>query len=181
MARHIGRLSNAAAIIAAAFFVSAGCTAAQEPDKPLQMTMGDGESNAIQIEGLVRESGQKTFSDVRNHGSDVSTYRTNSTGITFPKVVIENPGWIVLHPVIDRKPNGDIVSGFTYLNAGENANVTVQMFHPADAGEKYLVMLHNDVDEDRIFDFVFVEDGINVEDRAVFEGNRMIAHFISLP
>jgi hypothetical protein len=55
------------------------------------------------------------------------------------------------------------------------------MMHPADAGAKYLVMLHNDVDADRVFDFVFVEDGINVEDRAVFEGTRMVAHFISLP
>lgn len=28
---------------------------------------------------------------------------------------------------------------------------------------------------------VFVADAINVEDRAVFEGSQMIAHFISLP
>ena len=42
-------------------------------------------------------------------------------------------------------------------------------------------MLHNDVDNDRVFDFVFVEDGINVEDRAVFEGMRMIAHIFEVP
>lgn len=148
---------------------------------PPQITMGNGERNAIEVDNLIREAGKKTVSNVRIHGQGVSTYRMNSTGITFPKVTIENPGWIVLHPIIDGKPNGDIVSGFTYLSAGQNENVTIDMFHPAYAGSKYLVMLHNDVDDDRVFDFVFVEDGINVEDRAVFEGTRMIAHFISLP
>ena len=42
-------------------------------------------------------------------------------------------------------------------------------------------MLHSDVDKDRVFDFVFVEDGINVEDSAVFEGTHMIAHIFSVP
>lgn len=161
--------------------LSVGCSAAEDPAPTPQITMGNGVSNSIQIEGLTRERGEKIFSDVRTSGNDVSTYRTNSTAITFPKVVIETSGWIVLHPVIDGKPNGDIVSGFSYLEAGENIDVTLDMVYPADAGSKYLVMLHSDVDEDRVFDFVFVEDGINVEDRAVFEGSTMIAHFISLP
>lgn len=160
---------------------STGCSVAQEAVSPAQITMGNGELNAIELAGLIREVGEKTFSDVRVHGETTSTYRTNSTGITFPKVTIENSGWIVLHPVIDGKPNGDIVSGFSYLAAGQTENVTINMMHPADAGAKYLVMLHNDVDKDRVFDFVFVEDGINVEDRAVFEGANMIAHFIELP
>ena len=52
---------------------------------------------------------------------------------------------------------------------------------PADAGRKFLVMLHSDVDNDHVLDFVFVEDGINVEDAAVFEGTRMIAHIFAVP
>ena len=158
-----------------------GCSEFQETPTPPQITMGNGEANAIQIDGVLRESGEGVFSDTRSNTRNTSMFRTNSTGITFPEVVIENPGWIVLHPVIDGKPNGDIVSGFTYLQAGENTGVTINMHHPADKGAKYLVMLHSDVDSDRVFDFVFVEDGINVEDRAVFEGTRMIAHIISLP
>ena len=107
--------------------------------------------------------------------------RANTTSISFPKVTIENAGWIVLHPVIDGRPDGDIVSGFAYLNEGQSADVMVKIQHPASAGDKFLVMLHSDVDQDRVFDFVFVEDGINVEDTAVFEGTRMIAHVIALP
>lgn len=143
--------------------------------------MGNGDANAIQTEGITRKSGATVASEVRVDGPNVSTLRANTTAITFPEVTIASEGWLVLHPVIDGRPDGDIVSGFTYLNKGQSDNVTVQIQHPAGAGDKFLVMLHGDVDQDRVFDFVFVEDGINVEDTAVFEGNRMIAHLITLP
>ncbi|MEP4051597.1 MAG: hypothetical protein ABJN22_05070 [Litorimonas sp.] len=175
------QLTKTATIVLSSLMLTTGCSKAQETAASPQITMGNGAVNSIQIDGLMRQSGEKVFSDTRTDGDEVSTFRTNSTAITFPTVTIENPGWIVLHPVIDGKPNGDIVSGFSYLDAGENIDVTIDMVHPADVGSKYLVMLHNDVDADRVFDFVFVEDGINVEDRAVFEGTNMIAHFISLP
>ena len=50
-----------------------------------------------------------------------------------------------------------------------------------EATDKFLVMLHGDVDADKVFDFVFVEDGINVEDTAIFEGTHMIAHIFAVP
>ncbi|SIN66210.1 hypothetical protein SAMN02745824_1593 [Parasphingorhabdus marina DSM 22363] len=155
--------------------------AAQETPQRAQITMGNGAANAIQVEGVTRQKADTVASSVRVDGADVSTLRANSTRLTFPEVTIEKPGWLVLHPVIDGRPDGDIVSGFTYLDAGQNADVAIRIQHPAGAGDKFLVMLHSDVDQDRVFDFVFVEDGINVEDTAVFEGTRMIAHLISLP
>ncbi|MEM7767022.1 MAG: hypothetical protein AAF253_05990 [Pseudomonadota bacterium] len=165
-------------------------TAAQEPgdvaqepapaDAP-QITMGNGEANAISVGGLARVEGETTFSAVRVDGGVVSTMRATSSSIRFPEVVIEQPGWLVLHPVIDGRPDGDMVSGFTYVDAGTSADVDVRIDHPADPGDKFLVMLHGDIDRDRVFDFVFVEDGINVEDTAVFEGTRMIAHMIEVP
>lgn len=39
-------------------------------------------------------------------------------------------------------------------------------------------MLHSEVDQDWIFDFVFLNDGISVEDPALFEGNGMITRLI---
>lgn len=158
-----------------------GTASAQEASKKPQITMGNGTANAIQVEGLTRESGAAIASEIRVDGTSVSTLRANTTAITFPEVTIEKPGWLVMHPVIDGRPDGDIVSGYVYLNDGQNENVTIRIQHPAGAGDKFLVMLHSDVDQDRIFDFVFVEDGINVEDTAVFEGTRMIAHLIALP
>ncbi len=135
----------------------------------------------IQIEGMTRAEGVTQFSEVRVDGGDVSAFRGDSVALTFPQVVIEKPGFIVLHPVMDGRPNGDVVSGFAYLDAGANEDVTIRLDTPADPGRKFLVMLHSDVDNDRVLDFVFVEDGINVEDRAVFEGTHMIAHIFEVP
>lgn len=157
---------------------AAGGAAAQEP---AQMTLGNGERNAIIMDGLTRVEGETTFSEVRVDGDAVKSFRGTSTAILIPEVTIENNGWIVLHPVIDGRPDGDMVSGFTYVAAGTSADVIIPFNHPAVAGDKFLVMLHSDVDNDRVFDFVFVEDGINVEDRAVFEGMRMIAHVFAVP
>ena len=153
----------------------------EEKKAPPQITMGNGEANAIELEGLARKAGEATFSEIRIDGSQVSTLRANTTAIIFPKVLTEQSGWLVLHPVIDGRPDGDMVSGFTYLEPGENSDVTLQVDHPADPGDKFLVMLHKDADQDRVFDFVFLEDGINVEDGAVFEGTHMIAHIITVP
>lgn len=160
---------------------SSACAVAQEARSAPHMTMGNGVANAIRMDGLKRTEGETTFSEIRVDGETVKTFRANSTAIVFPEIVIEKAGWVVLHPVIDGRPNGDMVSGFTYLNAGRTENVTIRTDHPADAGDKFLVMLHGDADQDRVFDFVFVADGVNVEDKAVFEGTRMIAHVFSVP
>lgn len=146
-----------------------------------QITLGNGERNSIQVEGLSKAKGVSHFSEVRVDGEAVSSFRGDSVALTFPKVTVEQPGFVVLHPVMDGRPNGDVVSGFAYVDAGTNENVTVRLNTPADAGRKFLVMLHNDVDHDRVLDFVFVEDGINVEDTAVFEGTRMVAHIVTVP
>jgi len=156
------------------------CAFAEKPT-PTQITMGNGENNIIVVEGLTRETEVTDFTEVRVDGAAVSTMRADSTAITFPKVLIEKAGFLVLHPVVDGRPNGDMVSGFTYLEAGETESVTIQIDHPADVGTQFLVMLHTDVDQDRVLDFVFVEDGINVEDTAVFEGTNMIAHVFAVP
>ncbi|WP_229955885.1 DUF7282 domain-containing protein [Parasphingorhabdus litoris] len=161
--------------------ILSGTASAQETPQRSQITMGNGTANAIEVEGLTRQDEELVSSEIRVDGQNVSTLRANITAVTFPAVTIEKAGWIVLHPVIDGRPDGDIVSGYTYLEPGQSESVTVVIQHPADAGDKFLAMLHSDVDQDRVFDFVFVEDGINVEDRAVFEGTRMIAHLISLP
>ena len=44
----------------------------------------------------------------------------------------------------------------------------------------FLVMLHSDVNDNRVFDFVFLEDG-HVVDKAVFEETKMIAHVFATP
>jgi len=123
-----------------------------------QMTMGNGENNFILLD------------DVKRNGSTLS----------FSKVSIEGNGWLVIHPFEDGKPNGDKYVGATFLNDGNNQNVEVKVHKGLESGEMIIVMLHSDSNSNKIFDFVFV-DAVNVMDKAVFEGNMMIAHALSVP
>lgn len=159
----------------------ASAPALAQDTAPPPITLGNGEQNMIVMEGLTASDAPSTFATVRMDGDTLTSFRANTTALVFPSVTIEKAGWLVLHPVIDGRPDGDMVSGFTYLDAGTTENATIMVDHPADPGDKFLVMMHSDVDEDKVFDFVFVEDGINVEDKAVFEGTTMVAHIFAVP
>ena len=123
-----------------------------------QMTMGNGEHNWIVLD------------DVKRDGPI----------LTFSKISIEGDGWLVVHPFEDGKPNGDKYVGATFLNDGINQNVEIIVHKGLESGEMIIVMLHSDSNKNKIFDFVFVDD-VNVMDKAVFEGHKMIAHAISEP
>lgn len=123
-----------------------------------KMTMGNGDDNWIVIEDVKRDGPMLTFSDVTIKGS----------------------GWLVIHPFEDGKPNGDKYVGATFLKDGTNHNVQVKVHKGLESKEMIIVMLHHDSNSNEIFDFVFVDD-VNVMDKAVFEGHKMIAHAISVP
>lgn len=123
-----------------------------------QMTMGNGANNWIFL------------GDVKRAGSI----------LTFSNITIEGDGWLVIHPFEDGKPNGDKYVGATFLNNGNNQNVEIKVHKGLESGEMVIVMLHSDSNSNKIFDFVFVDD-INVMDKAVFEGPKMIAHAFAVP
>lgn len=125
-----------------------------------KISFANGEANWIITEGLSR----------------------NGRNITFKEAQIDGNGWLVLHPFKDGRPNGAIHVGASYLRDGLNKDITVTVTQDAEprAGEMFLVMLHSDVNEDQVFDFVFVDER-NVLDRAVFEGMTMIAHIFPAP
>lgn len=163
------RRRNLCAIIATALL--AACTsstnagaspAAAEPaaaDAPRVQT-GNGISNRIETDGIRRDG--RTF--------------------VVPEVQIENNGWLVLHPFRDGRPVGEIYAGATYLPQGthQNVAVTAQTVPMPEPGTMFIVMLHSDVNNDEMFDFVFVDE-VNVADKAVFEGGKMIGHPIAAP
>ncbi|MCI5045477.1 MAG: hypothetical protein MRY72_12335 [Aquisalinus sp.] len=123
-----------------------------------EISMGNGESNWIITEGMIRDG----------------------ASFTFPEVKIKGNGWLVMHPFTDGKPDGKIYVGHTYILDGINSDVDISVEPTPSSGDMFIVMLHRDVDEDREFDFVFVDEN-HVEDRAVFEGSTMIAHVIAAP
>ena len=151
-------------LIAAAFTFAAGPLMAEDYAAPAeetaeaaeaapQITLGNGDDNWIITEGATRDGA--TF--------------------TFPEVHIAGNGWLVMHPFEDGKPNGDIYVGHAYVGEGTNKDVEITVDDEPDAGEMFIVMLHSDVNDDKVFDFVFVNER-EVADKAVFEGTKMIAH-----
>ena len=130
---------------------------AEESEAPA-FTMGNGTENWIDVAGVTRKD----------------------SVLTFPEVHIDGNGWLVIHPFENGKPNGDKYVANTYLHDGKNENVEINVLKGLTQGEMFIVMLHRDVNENKVLDFIFVDD-TNVLDRAVFEGNKMIGHAIPAP
>jgi hypothetical protein len=138
----------------------AATAAASATTETPRVQTGNGINNRIETDGIRRDG--RTF--------------------VVPEVQIENNGWLVLHPFRDGRPVGEIYAGATYLPRGthQNVAVTAQTVPMPEAGTMFIVMLHSDVNNDEMFDFVFVDE-VNVADKAVFEGGKMIGHPIAAP
>ncbi|WP_299193093.1 hypothetical protein [uncultured Erythrobacter sp.] len=157
----------------------AGVSQAQDSGETAAITLGNGEANWIMVEGVERSS-DSTYTEQRITSDSAAIRRGDGTTLTFPEVHIESDGWLVVHPFIEGRPNGDYVAGYTFVESGTNRDVKLTINPAPESGTMYLVMLHSDSNSDGVFDFVFVDD-THVEDRAVFEGNRMIAHVFAVP
>ena len=126
-------------------------------EKP-QMGIGNGEKNWIVLEGVTRDDSVLSFKEVQ----------------------IDGNGWLVMHPFEDGAPNGDKYVAYTYLESGKNVDVQIDVLKGLNSAEMFIVMLHRDGNENKVFDFIFVDEQ-NVMDRAVFEGSTMIGHVIAAP
>jgi len=155
--------------------------AAQDDQQPSGITLGNGESNWIIVEDVKRSAINSTYTEQRVTSEKSALRRGDGTTLTFSEVHIDGDGWLVMHPFINGAPNGDYVAGYTFIESGTSKDVSITLNPAPKSGDMYIVMMHKDVNQDRIFDFVFLDDGVNVEDRAVFEGNTMIAHAIAVP
>ena len=123
-----------------------------------KFTTGNGETNWIVTEGATRDGATFTFREVR----------------------IDGNGWLVMHPFKDGKPQGEIYVGATFVEDGVSRDVEITVDSAPETGTMFIVMLHRDVNENKSFDFVFVDER-NVLDKAVFEGTKMIGHPFSAP
>lgn len=99
-------------------------------------------------------------------------FQQNGATFTFKEVKIKGNGWLVMHPYKDGKPHATVYVGATYVKHGSNKNVTITVNDLPKSGENYILMLHWDINQDKIFDF---GDGINVPDAPLFEGTKMVA------
>jgi hypothetical protein len=127
------------------------------PEAP-KITMGNGEANWILTDDAKREGATFTFREVQ----------------------IDGNGWLVMHPFKDGKPAGKVYVGSTYLKDGKSSDVAITVDPAPATGDMFIVMLHRDVNENQVFDFIFVDEQ-NVLDKAVFEGTMMIGHPFAAP
>ncbi len=172
------------AILATTSFICAAAIApvslAEEAPEASGVELGNGEANWIKIENVQRATENRTYTEQRITGQRSALRRGDGTTLTFSEVHIDGDGWLVMHPFIGGKPSGTHVAGYSFVKSGKNENVSITLNPAPASGDMYIVMLHSDSNADGVFDFVFVDD-THVEDRAVFEGNRMIAHVIAVP
>ena len=153
-----GKMSRSIIGVAALFFGFSIAQAQAQSDSATQRSIGNGEKNWITTEGVQRQDGTLTFSEVQ----------------------IDGNGWLVIHPFEDGAINGDKYVASTYVKDGTNSNVSIKVHKGLQAGEMFFVMLHRDVNENQVLDFVFVDE-LNVMDTAVTEGSRLIGHAIPAP
>ncbi len=99
-------------------------------------------------------------------------FKQSGSTFTFKEIKIKGNGWLVLHPYKDGKPNPTVYVGASYVKHGSNKDVSITVESPPQSEENYIIMLHWDVNQDKVFDF---GDGITVPDAPLFEGNQMIA------
>jgi len=159
------RIRNSLAAVAASFLVANGVYAEEqysnakiEASTSPQISLANGEKNWIVVDGVAR----------------------NDKTLTFPEVHIDGNGWLVMHPFEGGKPNGDKYVAASYVESGTNKDVDITVHKGVEKGEMFIVMLHRDVNENKILDFIFTSD-TGVLDEAVFEGSTMVAHVVSAP
>jgi len=163
----------------AAAIACSSASLAQDSEGSSGIVLGNGEKNWIKVDDVTRGK-NSTYTEIRTSSDKQHVRRGDGTTLTFSEVHIEGDGWLVMHPFVDGKPSGTHVAGFAFVEDGTNTDVKITLNPAPAAGDAYVVMLHSDADNDRVFDFVFVAENV-VEDVAVFEGNKMIAHIITVP
>lgn len=73
--------------------------------------------------------------------------------ITFPSIMMDKPGYVVLHAVKNGKPVIPASIGHTALGAGTTQNVKVMVDGNVMRGEGYVAMLHYETNGNGTYDF----------------------------
>lgn len=114
----------------------------------------------------------QTGNGVKNNITLAGTAQAGAT-LTVPWVEISDNGWLVAHPFRDGAPVPTEYVASTYIEKGLNRDVPLVLDAEPAPGEWFAIMLHYDVNQDRVFDF---GDGITVPDRPVFEDGALVSH-----
>lgn len=73
--------------------------------------------------------------------------------ITFPSVLMDKPGWLVIHAVENGAPVVPGSEGHVWLPAGESRDVSVDVSGMVMKGADYNAMLHYETNGNESYDF----------------------------
>lgn len=73
--------------------------------------------------------------------------------VTVPSILIDKPGFVVIHEVLDGAPVVPASIGHVYIEAGTTENVAVTTDYPLKDGADYIAMLHYDTNGDGEYSF----------------------------
>ena len=104
-------------------------------------------------DGFAKDYPKIDLANGMHNSIDISDVSRENNILTIKQVVIDGSGWLVLHPFEQGKPNGDKYVGYAYLQDGENNNVEIEVYKGIEPGDKYIIMLHKDVNDNQVLDF----------------------------
>ncbi|WP_421951402.1 DUF7282 domain-containing protein [Pelagibacterium sp.] len=73
--------------------------------------------------------------------------------VTIASVLIDEPGFVVIHEVLDGSPVVPASIGHAYVEAGTTDGVEITTDYPLADGADYIAMLHYDTDGDGEYSF----------------------------
>ncbi len=73
--------------------------------------------------------------------------------VTIPSVLIDEPGFVVIHEVLDGQPVVPASIGNAYVEGGTTDSVEITTEYPLEDGADYIAMLHYDTDGDGKYSF----------------------------
>ncbi|MCA0919055.1 hypothetical protein [Pseudooceanicola nanhaiensis] len=97
-------------------------------------------------------------------GIDVTGATFTPGEITFPEVTIDQPGYLVVHEIVDGKPVVPESVGHMLIEEGTTDNVTVPIEGGVKNGADYIAMLHYETNGNTTYDF---KGGDTLEDGPV--------------
>lgn len=98
--------------------------------------------------GMLATAAQAGHLDIAVQGASFK-----GDNITFPSVMIDKDGWLVIHEVKDGAPVIPASIGATFVPAGTSQNVSVEIDGKVMKGTDYLVMLHYETNGNGTYDF----------------------------
>ncbi|CAK9039448.1 ATPase [Durusdinium trenchii] len=140
-------------------------------EKPTENAETVAPAEAVDAEAVEAAPQIKTGNGVNNYIVLEEAARDGAT-FTFRKVAIERQGFLVFHPFENGAPVPTVYVGVEPLAAGVHEDVSITINEAPETGEMFVVMLHYDMNEDGVFDF---NDGVDVPDAPVFEGDTLVA------